>query len=60
MTYVSSAKMADNESAILRDHAEQCRKLAKSVNDQRSIDALIRTARDYDAEAERIEAAAAA
>jgi len=52
--------MADNESAILRDHAEQCRKLAKSVNDQRSIDALIRTARDYDAEAERIEAAAAA
>jgi hypothetical protein len=52
--------MADNEPAILRKHAEQCRKLAKSVNDQRSIDALYRTAREYDEEAERVESLAPA
>jgi len=45
---------------MLRSEAEHCRKLAKAVNDRRSIDALNLTAREFDEEADRMEAEAAA
>jgi len=52
--------MDQHECARLRAEAAHCRKLATAVNDRRSIDALNRTARDYDHEADRIEAEDAA
>jgi hypothetical protein len=48
--------MTDNSSTKLRERAAHCRKLAKAVNDGRSIDALHLTAREFDEEAERVEA----
>jgi len=60
LTYVSSVFMDQHECARLRAEAEHCRKLATAVNDRRSIEALNRTARDYDHEADRIEAEDAA
>jgi hypothetical protein len=47
--------VAENNPATLREHAEQCRRLATAFNDRRAIEALERTAREYDAEADRAE-----
>ena len=48
--------VADNQSVDLRKNADHCRWLAKAVSDRQTIDALRQTARDFDAEAERMEA----
>jgi hypothetical protein len=46
----------DNDSVgKLRWNAEHCRRLARSVNDERSINALQQTAREFDTEADRLE-----
>jgi len=42
--------------AKLRAEAARCRRLGTSMSDQRAIDALEQTAREFDAEAARIEA----
>ena len=41
--------------AKLRGHAEHCRRLAKSFNDKQAVEALDRTAAEYDGEADRLE-----
>ena len=47
--------MADNKSHRLRVQAAHCRKLAKAINDRRSIDALHLTARQFEEQAERLD-----
>lgn len=47
--------MSEEESARLRAQAEQCRRLARHTNDRTAIDALQLTARELEAEAERLE-----
>ena len=41
--------------AKLRGHAEHCRRLAKSFSDKQAVEALDRTAAEYDGEADRLE-----
>ena len=41
--------------AKLRGHAEHCRRLAKSFSDKQAVDALDRTAAEYDHEADKLE-----
>jgi hypothetical protein len=42
--------------ARLREDAARCRRLSNSLSDRRAIDALELTAREFDAEADRLEA----
>jgi len=49
--------VADNPSSKLRQQAAHCRMLAKAISDRRSVDALHLTAREFDQQAERLEAA---
>ena len=49
--------MDQHECARLRAEADHCRRLATAVNDRRSIEALNRSAREFDQEADRIETA---
>ncbi len=41
--------------AKLREDAARCRRLANSITDQRTIDSLELSAREFDAEADRLE-----
>jgi len=48
--------MDERNCARLRAKAEHCRMLATHMSNQRSIDALKQTAREFDADADRFEA----
>jgi len=47
--------VASGDIARLRDHAERCRRLAKSFNDEQAVAALDLTAVEYDDEADKLE-----
>jgi hypothetical protein len=49
--------IADNSPEKLRRRAAHCRVLAKAISDRRSIDALHLTAREFEEQAERADAA---
>jgi hypothetical protein len=48
--------MDDQACAKLRADAARCRRLVGSVTDKRTIDSLEQSAREFDAEADRLEA----